>query len=133
MTDPETNDAFLPYIHNVIDHIGRFLKKHGIKTIYKPTRKIHEHLISAKDKRDLTTSSSIYRIPCSCDQGYIGTIKRSVNTKIAEHKKYCHCLQWEKSSVAKHALVNPEHKIFLMKQKYCQLPTTTSPAYIVRL
>ena len=107
----ETNNAFLPYIHNVTDRIGRFLKKHGIRTIYKPTRKIHEHLNSAKDKRDPTTSCGIYRIPCSCDQVYIGTTKRSINTRIAEHKRHCCLLQSEKSSVAEHALENPEHKI----------------------
>jgi len=35
---------------------------------------------------------------------YIGTTKRSVNTRIAEHKKSCRLGQTEKSAVAEHAL-----------------------------
>ena len=129
----ETNNAFLPYIHNVTDRISRFLKKHGISTLYKPARKIHEHLNSAKEKGDPTTSCGIYRIPSSCDQLYIGTTKRTINRRIAEHKRHCRLLQSEKSLVAEHALKIWNTKFSLMKQKSCQLPTTTSPAYTVRL
>ncbi|XP_030751507.1 uncharacterized protein LOC115879020 [Sitophilus oryzae] len=76
------NKAFLPYVSQVTDRIGKVLKKHNIKTIYKPTRKIRDCLRPAKDKREpLSSSAGIYRIPCSCGSVYIGTGKRPVGTR----------------------------------------------------
>ncbi|XP_030751509.1 uncharacterized protein LOC115879021 [Sitophilus oryzae] len=80
------NKAFLPYVSQVTDRIGKVLKKHNIKTIYKPTRKIRDCLRPAKDKRDPLSSAGIYRIPCSCCSVYIETTKRSVGTRLTEHK-----------------------------------------------
>ncbi|XP_030746582.1 uncharacterized protein LOC115875300 [Sitophilus oryzae] len=48
------NKAFLPYVSQVTDRIGKFLKKHNIKTIYKPTRKI---------KDCLRPGSTVYLVP----------------------------------------------------------------------
>ena len=103
--------VFLPYIPRVTDRIGRLLQKENIKTIYKPTRKIKECLRSAKDKRDPLSSSGVYRIPCKCGSVYVGTTKRSVNTRIKEHKASCRLGQTEKSAVAEHALSDMDHHI----------------------
>ena len=81
--------AFLPYIPRVTDRIGRLLRKENIRTIYKPTSKIKKCLRSAKDKRDPLSGSGIYRIPGSCGSVYVETTKRSVNTRIKEHKANC--------------------------------------------
>ncbi|XP_030746552.1 uncharacterized protein LOC115875272 [Sitophilus oryzae] len=83
------NKAFLPYVSQVTDRIGKVLKKHNIKTIYKPTRKIRDCLRPAKDKREPLSSEAIYRIPCSCGSVYIGITKRSVETRLTEHKRNC--------------------------------------------
>ena len=109
--EKSTTKAFLQYIPKVTDRIGKLLEKHDIKTIYMPTRKIEESLRSAKDSRDPKTSSGVYRIPCSCGEVYIGTTKRSINTRIDEHRRHCRLLQGEKSSVAEHALINRDHTI----------------------
>ncbi|XP_030762746.1 uncharacterized protein LOC115887456 [Sitophilus oryzae] len=105
------NKAFLPYVSQVTDRIGKVLKKHNIKTIYKPTRKIRDCLRPAKDKREPLSSAGIYRIPCSCGSVYIGTTKRSVGTRLTEHKRNCRLGQTEKSAVAEHALRDGDHKI----------------------
>ncbi|KAH1024076.1 hypothetical protein HUJ05_003635 [Dendroctonus ponderosae] len=79
--------ACLPYIHGVTDKIGKILEKHQVKTIFKPTRTIQQTLRSAKDKRDPLSAPRVYRVPCSCGRAYIGTTKRSINTRITEHKR----------------------------------------------
>ncbi|ERL93509.1 hypothetical protein D910_10798 [Dendroctonus ponderosae] len=48
----------------------------------------------------------VYRVPCSCGRAYIGTTKRSINTRITEHKRSCRLGQTEKSAVAEHALLD---------------------------
>ncbi|XP_030750813.1 uncharacterized protein LOC115878443 [Sitophilus oryzae] len=55
------NKAFLPYVSQVTDRISKVLKKHNIKTIYKPTRKIRDCLRPAKDKREPLSSAGIYQ------------------------------------------------------------------------
>ncbi|XP_030764983.1 uncharacterized protein LOC115889168 [Sitophilus oryzae] len=105
------NKAFLPYVSQVTDRIGKVLRKHNIKTIYKPTWKIKGCLRPAKDKRVPLSSVGIYRIPCSCGSVYIGTTKRSVGTRLTEHKRSCRLGQTDKSAVAEHALRDGDHKI----------------------
>ncbi|ERL93232.1 hypothetical protein D910_10528 [Dendroctonus ponderosae] len=56
--------------------------KHRVKTVFKPTRTIQQTLRSAKDKRNPLSAPGVYRVPCSCGRAYIGTTKRSVNTRI---------------------------------------------------
>ena len=109
--EPAKSKAFLQYIPRVTDRIGKLLKKHQIKTIYKPTHKLQDSLRSAKDSRDPKTCGGVYHIPCSCGDVYIGTTKRSANTRIKEHKRHCHLRYTERSAVAQHMVKNPEHKI----------------------
>ena len=66
---------------------------------------------SAKDSRDPKTCGGVYRIPCSCGNMNIGTTKRSVNTRIKEHDRHCCLRDTERSAVAQHIVMNPEHKI----------------------
>ncbi|XP_030758072.1 uncharacterized protein LOC115883811 [Sitophilus oryzae] len=72
---------------------------------------INDCLRPAKDKRAPLSSAGIYRIPCSCGSVYIGTTKRSVGTRLTEHKRNCRLGQTEKSAVAEHALRDGDHKI----------------------
>ncbi|XP_030760004.1 uncharacterized protein LOC115885286 [Sitophilus oryzae] len=46
-----------------------------------------------------------------CGSVYIGTTKRSVGTRLTEHKRNCRLGQTEKSAVAEHALRDGDHKI----------------------
>jgi len=103
--------VMLPYLHRVTDRIGKFLRKFNIRTIYRPTRKIQEHLRSAKDPTDPLSSAGVYRIPCSCGSVYIGSTKRSIKTRLTEHQRNCRQLEIEKSAVAEHALSGGQHLI----------------------
>lgn len=108
---PATSQAYLPFVPRVTDRIGRVLKKHDIKTIFKPTKKIQQAIRSAKDNRDPLSAAGVYRIPCSCGKVYIGTTKRSMGTRLKEHKANCRLGQTEKSAVAEHALTDGDHSI----------------------
>ena len=79
----------LPYVRKVTDRIGKLLQKYNIKTIFKPTKKIKENLRTAKDTRDLLATAGVYRIPCSCGKVYIETTKRTIKTRLTEHKRCC--------------------------------------------
>ncbi|XP_068083584.1 uncharacterized protein [Anabrus simplex] len=103
--------AYLPYIRDVTDRIGRLLERHEVKTIFQPTQQLRNMLRSAKDPRDPLTSTGVYRIPCSCGAVYIGTTGRSVNTRLTEHKRNCRLGQYDKSAVAEHALLDGNHEI----------------------
>ena len=109
--EPAKSRAFLLYIPRVTDRIVKLLKKHQIKTIYKPTQKLQDSLRSAKNSRDPETCGEVYRIPCSCGDVYIGTTKRSVSTRIKGHGRHCRLRDTERSAVAQHIVMNPEHKI----------------------
>ena len=103
--------VYLPYIKGVTERIGKVLRKYKIQTVYRPTRKLQQYLGTPKDRRDPLQAAGVYRIPCSCGKVYIGTTKRSINTRISEHKRNCRLGQTEKSAVAEHALLDGEHKI----------------------
>ncbi|GJQ82060.1 hypothetical protein Trydic_g6933 [Trypoxylus dichotomus] len=57
------------------------------------------------------SSTGVYGIPCSCGLVYIGTTKRSINTRLKEHKRNCRLAQTDKSAVAEHALQDGEYNI----------------------
>ncbi|XP_074031670.1 uncharacterized protein [Leptinotarsa decemlineata] len=103
--------AYLPFIPRVTDRIGKLLDKHDIETVFKPTRKIQQSLRSAKDKRDPLSVAGVYRKPCTCGKVYIGTTKRSMGTRLKEHKRNCRLGQADKSAVAEHALSEGDHII----------------------
>jgi len=86
------------------DRIERILEKNKVKTVFKLARTIQRSFKTAKDKRNPFSASGVYRIQCSYGCVYIGTTKRRVNTRIAEHKRSCGLGQTEKSAVAEHAL-----------------------------
>ena len=50
--EPTRSKTFLQYIPGITDRIDKLLKKHHIKTIYKPIRKLQHSLRSARDARD---------------------------------------------------------------------------------
>ena len=53
--------AALPYIHRVTDRIGRLLSRHGVRPIFKPTRKIHPVSYTHLDvyKRQISSTAQI--------------------------------------------------------------------------
>ncbi|KAJ7320065.1 hypothetical protein JRQ81_019576, partial [Phrynocephalus forsythii] len=47
----------------------------------------------------------------SCDHVYIGTTKRSIQTRIKEHERHCRLKQPEEPAVAEHTLKQTGHEI----------------------
>ncbi|XP_048523240.1 uncharacterized protein LOC125504793 [Dendroctonus ponderosae] len=90
----------------VTDKIRRLLRKSQLKTEDPPL-----------------ATAGIYRIPCSCGSVYIGTTKRSVATRIEEHRRNCKLGHVEKSAVAEHALSDGIHNIYFGEAQV--LATTT--------
>lgn len=64
-----------------------------------------------KDKRDPLASAGVYRVLCSYEKIYIGTTKRSVNTRIKEQRRCCRLICPEKSGIAEKALNNSEYRM----------------------
>ena len=48
----------------------------------------------------------VYRIACSCSQGYIGEARRRLETRLKEHWDACERRVMEKSAVAEHSWEN---------------------------
>ncbi|XP_018323622.1 uncharacterized protein LOC108735900 [Agrilus planipennis] len=65
---PPVGFASLPYIKTVTDCIWKLLKRHNIRTFFKPLRTL---LRTAKDPGNPLTSAGVYRIPCSCRGVYV--------------------------------------------------------------
>ncbi|XP_062834725.1 A-kinase anchoring protein 7 isoform X3 [Anolis carolinensis] len=61
--------------------------------------------------------AGVYRMPCSCGQVYIGTTKRSAQTRIKEHERHCRLIQPEKSAIAEHLMNQPGHRILFENTK----------------
>ena len=56
----EARKAFLLYTNSMTDQIERLLRRHGVKTVFRPTQSIQQHLKSAENTRDLLILVGIY-------------------------------------------------------------------------
>jgi len=98
----DTRKAVIPY-HPVIGYqISRALSKAGIDVAFRPPRKIRTFLPNVKDKVPDAKKPGVYSIPCECELEYVGETKRSIETRIKDHKKHIEKEQWDKSAVAAH-------------------------------
>nr|XP_012137516.1 PREDICTED: uncharacterized protein LOC105662086 [Megachile rotundata] len=111
--DKEHATTFLPYIQGTTDRIGRILRKHNIRTVFTTHTKIGQLLTSPKDPQPQLSTPGVYKIPCSCDQVYIGETGRSVYTRRKEHER-CARLGYIQSAVAEHQITTG-HKILFDK------------------
>ena len=86
--------------------ICEFLDAYDIKLIMSHRSFTIGKLFPYKDRQSLLHSSGVvYQLTCSCGQNYIGQTKRSLITRLNEHR-IC-----EDSEVCKHLLNNPNHEI----------------------
>ena len=99
------------FIRGVTDRIARLLSRHGVRTMYTPTRKVQQFLRPVKNARDPLTSCGVYVCPVRVAQVYVGTTKRRVWTRVGERSRCCRLREPEKSAVAEHALYNTNHRV----------------------
>lgn len=102
-TPVQNSVAFMPYLEGVTDRIGKLLKRHDIKTIFKPPAKIRQLLRTVKDTIPLQTPG-VYAIPCSCGSCYIGQTKRSISVRMQEHIKAMRNNDPHSSAIAEHVM-----------------------------
>ncbi|GJQ86493.1 hypothetical protein Trydic_g10395 [Trypoxylus dichotomus] len=102
-------------------------------TQYKNDIQTHAAITSpatfGKGLRYPLTSTGVYRILCFCGLVYIGTTKRSIYTRLKEHKRNCRLDQTDKSAVAEHALQDGDHNIILPIPRFYQQFRITTPGY----
>ena len=78
--------TIIPYVKGTTDKIGRLLRKHNIKTVYKPHQTIRSYLKNPKDKIKFE-NQGVYCIPCgTCNQKYVGQTNRRISARLEEHK-----------------------------------------------
>jgi hypothetical protein len=77
-----TSTAFLPYVHNLSNHISKILAQYNIETIHLPPLETHSILRPVKDSLGLM-ALAVYKIPYKCRVIYIG----ETGCKIKECKK----------------------------------------------
>jgi hypothetical protein len=103
--DLDRPTALLPYAKGTTDKVGRILRRHNIRTIFAPPRKIGQTLRPVKD-RIRNENPGVYKVPCEdCEALYIGETKRQVRTRLREHETACRLSQPDKSALAEHHLV----------------------------
>jgi hypothetical protein len=84
------------------------LKKHDIRGINLPPKKIFNSLRPVKDVLGLKTPG-VYCIPCECGKVYVGQSGRTVERRV-EHRQHIRHAHPDKSAVAEHS-INHDHKI----------------------
>ncbi|XP_024882522.1 uncharacterized protein LOC112461499 [Temnothorax curvispinosus] len=94
--------AFLPYLQGTTERISRILRRHNIKVISKPQRKIFQLLPNPKDQRPRLETPGVYKIPCSCGKVYIGETGRKISTRIKEHQRCTKYGHFSQSALAEH-------------------------------
>ncbi|XP_017797970.1 PREDICTED: uncharacterized protein LOC108579016 [Habropoda laboriosa] len=96
-----THTVFLPYIKDIIEKIGKTLRKHKIGTVFSTESKIKQVLTSSKDPISTLESSGVYKVLCSCEAMYIGETRRSKSTRLKEHER-CIKLGYVQLTIVEH-------------------------------
>ena len=100
----------IPYYKALSEKISYLLRSHGIKVVYKRGNTIGNMLSRKPRENDQDKYNIVYNIDCNdCPQVYIGQTKRSLKTRIKEHKSALYH-PYLKSNVADHA-INYKHNI----------------------
>ena len=102
--EPEEKEkiVIMPYVQNTTDRIGKLLRKHNIKPVFKPLKTIKDTIPSTKDKVPLETEG-VYKITCGCGKHYVGQTGRQIKTRIKEHESDTRHARVKKSAVAEHS------------------------------
>jgi hypothetical protein len=99
-------------IKGTSERIGRVLKKHNIRTVFKPHKKLREVVRSVKNEVDPKDREGVYRINCKCQKIYIGQTRKSIKERFSEHERAVRLGQTEKSLIVNAAhSINEGHKI----------------------
>ena len=91
----------MPYIEGLSEEIRRILRGFRITIVFSTINNLGTRL---KDPiLPDTRPGIIYKIKCICGDLYVGKTKRTLATRIKEHKAACRLTAFERSAVAEHA------------------------------
>ena len=95
----------LPYVQGLSEKISAILKHFNNKIVSRNTNDLSRILETTKDTiHKLETANVVYNIPCAdCTASYIGTTKRTLKTRILEHKKDVYNPPDKWTALTKHA------------------------------
>ena len=96
--------AKVPYVEGLGEEIRRILKDYNIRTVFKTIDTLGRILTKVKDPTPPEERPGvIYKIRCICGDFYVGETKRTLATRLKEHKAACRLGAFERSAVAEHA------------------------------
>ena len=94
----------IPYVAELSERVRRVCKDYNIRTAFKSASTLRTALVRVKDPIPMEKKSGVvYEVPCSCGKVYIGETKRTLETRMKEHRAAARLGQLEKSAVAEHA------------------------------
>lgn len=106
INNPYRNFTVLPYVKGLAEQISKFLRKYGVRVVYKvmnTTARVFSHLKDPVPTLDL--SDLVYKIDClNCNKCYIGQIKQHLSKRIYNHTYSIECKDSSKSALSNHAL-----------------------------
>ena len=79
---------YTPYIRGTSEKLEKACAPLGVKTVFKPQRTMRQLLVRVKERIPPESQREVvYEVPCKdCELKYIGETKRSLKTRMAEHK-----------------------------------------------
>ena len=103
---PEERPTILytPYIRGTSEKLDKACAPLGVKTVFKPQRTIRQLLVQVKERIPPENQTEVvYEVSCKdCKLKYIGETKRSLKTRMSEHK-YAVRRGDERNGIAVHA------------------------------
>ena len=77
----------IPYLKGFSEIFKRIVSKHGVKTAFRPGKKIKELKSTARTPLGEKKANVVYSIPCKCENNiYIGETSRMFETRKKEHE-----------------------------------------------
>ena len=77
----------IPYLKGFSEIFKRIVSKHGMKTAFRPEKKITELKSTARTPLGEKKANVVYSIPCKCENNiYIGETYRMFETRKKEHE-----------------------------------------------
>ena len=112
----EEESVSIPYIHGLSQSIRRVLSSLAIKVTFRPLRTLRQELVHPKDPiPEWQRKGVVYSVPCNeCSRAYIGQTGRSLDHRIAEHRRALRNGDVAASAPAEHVFT-AGHKMDLSK------------------
>ena len=93
----------IPFVAELSERVRRVCRDYNIRTAFKSASTLRTALIRVNDPIPIEKKSGVvYEVPCSCGKVYIAS-KRTLETRMKEHRAAARLGQLEKSAVAEHA------------------------------